>query len=217
MIADDEVLIEALAEKLGILVKRDNGDKYDLEKRLANDRDPDMKRFFGAAAAELADSDNDWSDSDDEIGNTENGESNTSTALLQASNERVASELPQTHGQANEFAKKKRRDKKTAETIGGRMEKPRNVPRLKLGEDDEINDKSSGEEDEDEDMMKIEKHVKGKGWRRLHKAKLAPNVFDKITKTRYLASERAKQARPFEHPQGPPRTFEHPVGATTQT
>jgi len=76
MIAEDENLLRVLAERLGILVKRDTGDEGDLVRRVGEGRDPDMKRFFGVNGTELADSDNDWSDSDDEVGNTENGESN---------------------------------------------------------------------------------------------------------------------------------------------
>jgi len=191
MISEDEELIRCLAEKLGILVRRDNGDSMDLERRMKESRGPDMKRFFGINSTELCDDDNAWSDSDDEIGNTENGESSTADALLKANNDRVASELPQTSGEATEFLKKKNQDKIEAETIGSRVKKPKNVPKLKIGEeqdeDEEVNNRVLGaHEEEDDDLMKIEKHIKGKGWRRLHKAKIAPNMFEKITKTRSL-------------------------------
>lgn len=98
----------------------------------------------------------------------------------------MKSELGQTVGDMKDFEKKKNREKREAETIGQKTVKPRNVPSLDLGVGGEVLEDAQDAQEDDDDMLKIEKHIKGKGWRRLHKAKFAPNIFEQITKTRSI-------------------------------
>ncbi|GMI22270.1 hypothetical protein TeGR_g2574 [Tetraparma gracilis] len=172
MIANDEALLKKLANKLGILISRDKGEKLDRDARRGRGRDE------GAHERELGEDDNDWSDEDFEHGDEGDDKGETTGADLAGPDL-----LPQDHG---DVAKRHRQeyleDKGKLIGIG---KKPANVPALKLNPD------KSGvlQDDEGEDdVMHIEKHVKGKGWRRLDRAKVAPNFMEKITKPKAIGS-----------------------------
>lgn len=175
LIGEDEGLVQVLAKKLGVLIAKDKGENLDEAVRMRKEESEDMKRFPGKATRELADEDDPWSDSDEEQGNWGEGEANGADDLLGDNNLKSATVLPQHHG---DVAKERRRGRKegTPEKIGI-MKKPSNVPKLKMkperGEGVCIGD--------NDDSMHIEKHIKGVGWRRLNRARVAPNFYDKVS------------------------------------
>ncbi len=175
LIAEDESLIKALANKLGILIKRDKGESLDLHVRSGLSADKDMTR----GVQEYADSDDAWSDSDDENGNT--GVGNTQGGVLAG-----AEMLPQNSGDVARMRRKERREKESQ--VFGAAAKPANVPKLALNPEKGVGASISDQFGED-DNMHIEKHVKGKGWRRLERAKVAPSFWEKITNPRPLKSK----------------------------
>ncbi|GMH51543.1 hypothetical protein TL16_g01034 [Triparma laevis f. inornata] len=185
LIGEDEGLVQVLAKKLGVLIAKDKGENLDEAVRMRKEESEDMKRFPGKATRELADEDDPWSDSDEEQGNWGEGEANGAHDLLGDNNLKSATVLPQHHG---DVAKERRRGRKegTPEKIGI-MKKPSNVPKLKMkperGEGVCIGD--------NDDSMHIEKHIKGVGWRRLNRARVAPNFYDKITKPKPIKTKEA--------------------------
>ena len=185
MISQDEGLIQSLAKKLGVLIKVDKGEALDEARRMQEGEGRDTKRFPGQAERELADEDDPWSDSDDEQGNFGEGEAKGADQLLGESNIKGETVVPQDHGDAARERRKRR--KELEPTKIGITKKPANVPPLKMnpakGEGVPI-----GEQD---DSMHIEKHVKGVGWRRLNRAKIAPNFFEKITKPKPIQTKEA--------------------------
>ena len=167
MIANDEVLLKTLANKLGILISRDKGEGLDLNMRKQRGRDA------GVLRRELADEDNDWSDDDFEIGDEGDDRGELTGSAL--AGEQL---LPQDNGDVA-----KRRREEYVEGLGdgiGVKEVPGNVPKLKLNPD-----LSEGIGD-DASAACLEKHVQGKGWRRLNRATVAPNFLEKITKAKPL-------------------------------
>ena len=195
MIAQDEGLIQTLAKKLGVLIKLDKGENLVEMMRSREGAGDDMKRFPGQAARELAEEDIPWSDSDDEQGNTGEGEAETADELLGESNLRSASELPQHHGDVARMKVKRRKAEGMRMTeVGGKVGKtPANIPKLRINpKKDEgtaigTGDFGNGEDD----SMHIEKHIKGVGWRRLDRAKVSPNFYEKITKPHPLHTKEA--------------------------
>jgi hypothetical protein len=172
MIASDETLLQTLANKLGILVKKDKGDGLDLNMRKTRSRDQ------GVLETALADEDNDWSDEDFEHGDEGDLHGETSGRDLAGKKP-----LPQHHGDVADHEREQYR-----EGIQKEHDVPKNVPKLALNPD------KSGvlgdDNGDDESGMHIEKHVKGKGWRRLARAKVAPNFMDKITKPKSLSKDK---------------------------
>jgi len=224
MIAEDEGLIQTLAKKLGVLIKLDKGENLVEVMRGREGAGEDMKRFPGEAERELAEEDIPWSDSDDEQGNTGEGEAQTADELLGDSNLRCASELPQDNGDVARFKVKRRRaeevraskgselrivvlydranplysslrssQKRALEVGGGTVKTPANIPKLRINpKKDEGTAIGTGDYgDGVDDSMHIEKHIKGVGWRRLNRAKMAPNFYDKITKPQPLQTKEA--------------------------
>ena len=168
-------MVETLALKLGVLIKKDKGEHLVERQRGAEGEGPDIARFPGMMSREVAEEDDPWSDSDDD-GGERGGELPEDL------------HLPQHHGDNASDAIERRRRRRRRKISTSR---PSNVPKLAINpkRDEGSAISTEAEAADDESCMHIEKHIKGKGWRRLERAKVGTNFYKKIVNPQPLQTK----------------------------